>query len=101
VIDAGFDVLNPIQWNAGKHSYGDWKDKCRGRLAMWGGGAQGQSTMPLGTPEDVRKEVFQVAPCLAKDSGFVFCCIHNILAEVPAENVVAMYRAAREATSKR
>jgi len=101
VIDAGFDVLNPIQWPAGKHGYAEWKDKCRGRLSMWGGGAKGQSTMPLGTPDDVRKEVFQVAPCLAKDSGFVFCCIHNVLAEVPAENVVAMYRAARESTSKR
>ncbi len=100
IADAGFDVLNPVQWPAGKNSYEEWKSKCQGRLALWGGGAKGQSTMPLGTPEDVRREVSQVAPCLAKGSGFVFCCIHNMLAEVPAENAVAMYRAARESTSK-
>ena len=98
IIDAGFDVLNPIQWSAGRHSYPAWKDKCRGRLAMWGGGAKGQSTLPLGTVADVRREVEQVAPCLSEDGGYVFCGIHNLLAEVRAENIVAMYRTAREST---
>lgn len=98
VVDEGFDILNPIQWSARRHSYGEWKEKCCGRLLMWGGGARGQSTLPLGTVEDVRREVSQVAPCLAKNGGYVFCAIHNLLAEVPGEKIVAMYQAAREST---
>ena len=100
VIDAGFDVLNPIQWSAGRHGFGDWKAKCRGRLAMWGGGARGQSTLPFGTVEDVRREVSEVAPCLAEGSGFVFCAIHNLLAEVQADKIITMYRSARESVKE-
>lgn len=97
VIESGFDVLNPVQWTAGGHSYREWKDKCRGRIALWGGGVNAQETLPLGTPEDVAREVTEIVPYLRQGGGFVFNGIHNILAEVPARNVVAMYRAAAEA----
>jgi len=94
IIDSGFDVLNPVQWSAGGHSYTEWKDKCRKRIALWGGGVNAQETLPLGSVEDVEREVRDVVAYLRQDGGFVFNGIHNILAEIPGEKVVAMYRAA-------
>ena len=91
IIDAGFDILNPVQWCAGGHSFREWKDVCRKRIALWGGGVDTQTTLPLGTVEDVRREVAEVVSVLAEDSGFVFCAIHNILAEIPPEKILAMY----------
>ena len=93
VIEAGFDVLNPVQWSAGKHSYREWKDKARGRIALWGGGVNAQITLPLGTVADVEREVREVTAYLSQDSGYVFCNIHNILAEISPDKVIAMYRA--------
>lgn len=97
IVDGGFDVLNPVQWSAGKRSFREWKDKCRGRLALWGGGVNTQTTLPRGTMADVEREVTAVVRCLAQDSGYIFCAIHNLLAEVPPEKVVALYRAAAAA----
>lgn len=94
IAESGFDVLNPVQWTAGGHSYSEWKDRTRGRLALWGGGVNTQATLPLGSVEDVGREVHEVVSCLAQDSGYVFCAIHNILAEIAPEKVVAMYRTA-------
>ena len=94
IIDCGFHVLNPVQWTAGGHSYLEWKDKCRNRIGLWGGGVNAQRTLPLGTPADVEREVARIVPCMCRDSGYVFNGIHNILAEVAPENVLAMYRAA-------
>ncbi|MCL4506801.1 MAG: hypothetical protein M1434_02445 [Chloroflexi bacterium] len=94
VIEAGFDVLNPVQWCAGKRSFREWKDKARGRIALWGGGVNSQVTLPLGSVEDVAREATEVARYLKQDNGYVFCNIHNILAEIAPEKVIAMYHAA-------
>ena len=94
IVAAGFDALNPVQWSGGTATYRQWKDKARGRLALWGGGVNTQTTLPFGTVADVEREVGQVVPCLAADSGYIFCAIHNILAEIPPEKVIALYRAA-------
>lgn len=91
VIESGFDVLNPVQWCAGKYSYREWKDKARGRIALWGGGINSQVTLPLGSVDDVRREVAEVTDYLNQDGGYVFCNIHNILAEIAPEKVIAMY----------
>lgn len=96
IVDAGFDVLNPVQWSAGGHSYTEWKDKARNRIALWGGGVNTQSTLPFGTPEEIAEEVRAVVSYMSEDSGYIFCAIHNILAEIPGEKVVAMYEAAAE-----
>lgn len=93
VIESGFDILNPVQWSAGKPTYQDWKDKARGRIALWGGGVNSQTTLPLGSVEDVARETREVTTYLAQDGGYVFCNIHNILAEIPPEKVIAMYSA--------
>lgn len=94
IIDAGFDVLNPVQWSAGGHDYREWKDKSRNRIALWGGGINSQSTLPLGTVDDIQKETEEVCKYLAEDGGFVFNSIHNILAEIPPEKIIAMYKSA-------
>ena len=94
VIESGFDILNPVQWSAGGHSYQEWKEKSRGRIAFWGGGVNSQVTLPLGSVEDVRQETAEVARTMRQDGGYVFCNIHNILAEIAPEKVIAMYEAA-------
>lgn len=96
VIESGFDILNPVQWCAGKHSYREWKDKAQrqqtgGRIALWGGGVNSQVTLPLGSVDDVRREVAEATSYLNQDGGYVFCNIHNILAEIEPEKVIAMY----------
>jgi uroporphyrinogen decarboxylase len=94
ILAAGFDALNPVQWSAGTATYRQWKDKARGRLALWGGGVNTQTTLPFGTVDDVAREVAQVVPVLAADSGYIFCAIHNLLAEIPPDKVCALYRTA-------
>jgi len=94
VVESEFDILNPVQWSAGGHSYQEWKDRARGRIALWGGGVNAQATLPLGTVDDVRRETAQATRSLGQDGGYVFCNIHNILAEIAPEKVIAMYQAA-------
>ena len=95
-IDAGFDILNPVQCSAAgmdpahlKKTYGD-------RIVFWGGGVDTQKTLPFGTPEEVRKEVRSRLEIFAPGGGFVFNSIHNIQAKTPVENVIAMIDAVKE-----
>lgn len=97
IAESGFDILNPVQWPAGGHSYKEWKERVAGRLALWGGGLDTQHTLPHGTLDDVRREVREVVRTLKQGGGYVFCNIHNLLAEVPPEKIIAMYEAAAEA----
>lgn len=94
IVESGFDVLNPVQWPAGGHSYVEWRQKTAGRLALWGGGLDTQHTLPHGSVEDVRREVREVVTAMRAGGGYVFNNVHNLLAEVPAEKVIAMYEAA-------
>ena len=95
LVKSGFDIINPVQWPAGGHSYREWKDKLRGRATMWGGGVNAQQTLTLGTLPEVEQEVRAVVRYCRENGGYVFNNIHNLLAEVPPERVVAMYRAAK------
>ena len=96
IIESEQDILNPVQWSAGKYTYQQWKDKARRRIALWGGGVNSQTTLPLGKVAEIENEVRTVVAYLAQDSGYVFCNIHNILAEITPDKVIAMYRAAGE-----
>ncbi len=96
IADSGFDVLNPVQWSAGERSPAEWKRRAGRRLAFWGGGVNSQVTLPRGREADVEAEVKAVVPVLASGGGYVFCNIHNILAEIAPQNVTALYRAADE-----
>jgi len=95
-VESGFDIINPVQWPAGGHSFREWKDKVRGRASLWGGGVNAQHTLSLGSVEDVEREVREVCAYLRQDGGYVFNNIHNLLAEVPPEKIIAMYRTAGE-----
>lgn len=95
IIDSDFDILNPIQWTAGGHSYKEWKDKARNKITFWGGGVDAQHVLPLLGEKEVEKQVVEVVNYLKKDGGFVFCNIHNITADIKAKNITAMYRAAK------
>ena len=99
-IKAGFDIINPVQVNAKgmdpvhlKKTYG--KD-----LVFWGGGIDTQVTLPYATPQKVREEVLRLCDIFAKDGGFVFNTVHNIQANVPVENIVAMIDAIKEFNGK-
>ena len=95
-IEAGFDIINPVQVNA-KGMYQVHLKKTYGKdLVFWGGGIDTQKTLPYATPEKVREEVLRLCDIFAKDGGFVFNTVHNIQANVPVENMVAMADAIKE-----
>jgi hypothetical protein len=95
-IAAGFDVLNPVQCSAARMNPFDLKSKFGDRITFWGGGVDTQGTLPFGSPQEVREEVRERIRAFGPGGGFVFNAVHNIQALVPAENVLALYRTARE-----
>ena len=94
IIESGFDIINPVQWSAGSQSSRQWKDKVRRRAALWGGGVDTQHTLPLKTTSGVVDEVRQVVGYLAQDSGYIFNSIHNLLADIEPQKIIAMYNIA-------
>ena len=95
-IDAGFDILNPVQCSAAGMAPSELKKEFGERLTFWGGGVDTQRTLPFGTPDEVRKEVCERLKTFGPGGGFVFNTIHNVQARVPIENVLAMYETVRE-----
>ena len=89
-IDAGFDIINPVQINAKGMDPQHLKDTYGDRITFWGGGVDTQKVLSFGSPEDVEKQVQSECEILSKDGGFVFNTVHNIQANVPTENMVAM-----------
>ena len=95
-VEAGFDVLNPIQWTASDMDPGLLKEDFGQDLVFWGGGIDTQKTLPFGTPDEVRAEVKQRIKDFAPGGGFVFTSVHNVQPLVPVENLLAMYESFRE-----
>jgi len=95
-IDAGFDIINPVQVSARGMDPAHLKNTYGKDLVFWGGGIDTQKTLPYSTPEQVREEVLLLCDIFAKDGGFVFNTVHNIQANVPVANIVAMVEAIRE-----
>lgn len=94
-IDMGVDILNPVQVSAKNMEPKRLKEEFGDRLVFWGGGCDTQNVLPNGTVEEVRQEVQARIDAFAPGGGFVFCAVHNIQYDVPPENIVAMYDAAR------
>jgi len=95
-IESGFDIINPVQINAFgmdprklKKEYGD-------KLVFWGGGVDTQGAFAFGTPFQVKEQVKSQCDILNNNGGFVFNSVHNIQANVPFENVIAMLEALKE-----
>jgi hypothetical protein len=95
-IEAGFDILNPVQCSAAGMAPEHLKETFGGRLAFWGGGVDTQQALPFGTPEEVRRQVLARCETFARGGGFVFNSIHNVQARTPVANIVAMIDAVRE-----
>jgi uroporphyrinogen-III decarboxylase len=96
IIEAGFDILNPIQFSAKNMDPVLLKKKYGDRLVFWGGGVDTQKTLPFGSPSEVKAGVAKQMQILKKGGGFVFNAVHNVQAGVPAENFAAMMEAYEE-----
>ena len=92
-IDAGFDILNPVQCSAAGMDPAGLKDRFGDRVTFWGGGVDTQRTLPFGTPEEVRDEVRERLRIFGRGGGYVFNPIHNVQARTPPENLKALYDA--------
>ena len=93
-VEMGVDIINPVQLNAAGMDAHMLKEKYGDKLVFWGGGIETQTTLPKATPEKVREEVKQNLDALAHGGGYVFNTIHNIMGDIPAENIAACYDAA-------
>jgi uroporphyrinogen-III decarboxylase len=98
-IEAGFDIFNPVQCSAKDMEPQRLKREFGKDLVFWGGGVDTQKTLPFGSPDEVYREVRERIEIFALDSGFVFNSIHNIQANIPIPNVVAMFRAIQDSVS--
>ena len=96
MIDDGFDILNPVQASADHMDPRTLKREFGDDLVLWGGGVDTQRTLPFGTPDEVYRQVRERIDILNAGGGYVFSPEHNIQANVPVENVLAMYRAVRD-----
>jgi hypothetical protein len=95
-IEAGFDIINPVQINASGMDPKLLKKKYGDKLVFWGGGVDTQGVFAFGTPAQVKEQVKTQCGILNENGGFVFNTVHNIQANVPFENVVAMLEALKE-----
>ncbi|RKX35348.1 MAG: methyltransferase [Verrucomicrobia bacterium] len=91
IIEMGVDILNPVQTSAAGMDPATLKRDFGDQLIFWGGSCDGQSTLTDGTPEQVSAETRQNVAALGMDGGLVCASIHNIQANVPPENIIALF----------
>ena len=96
-IDAGVDILNPVQTSAKGMDPRLLKDTYGDRLVFWGGGVDTQFTLPFGTPDEVYAQARERISILNRNGGFVFTPVHNVQQGVPAANLLAMFSAIKDA----
>ncbi|MEI6074274.1 MAG: uroporphyrinogen decarboxylase family protein [Verrucomicrobiota bacterium] len=96
LIEAGFDIINPVQTTCkGMEAEGLKADFGRD-ICFWGGGCDTKSVLPQGTPQEIKDHVKRRLEILMPGGGFVFNTVHNILPDVPPQNIVAMFEAVEE-----
>ncbi len=97
IIEVGIDIVNPIQVSCKKMGNTEKLKKEFGKdLVFWGGGVDTQTVLPRGSEEDVKKEVKRRIQDLAPGGGYVFSPVHNIQPEVPPQNLVTAFNAAKK-----
>jgi uroporphyrinogen decarboxylase len=94
LIDIGVDALNPLQVSARNMDPARLKKEFGERLSFWGG-MDTHRLLPFGSPSEVRKEVRKMIDLMGKGGGYILATVHNIQAEVPPENIAAMFEEAR------
>jgi uroporphyrinogen decarboxylase len=95
-IEIGVDILNPVHVRAVGMDPVELKRDFGKDIVFWGGGVDTQHVLPHGTPQEVADDVRRNIEALAPGGGFVFNTVHNIQADVPPPNVVAMWQALRQ-----
>ncbi len=96
LIDAGIEIFNPVQTNSYNMSPNFLKEEFGQDCTFWGGGIETVGTLNVGTPEKVREQVLERLDIFSKRGGFVFNTVHNILPDVPPQNIIAMFDAVKE-----
>ena len=94
MIEAGIDILNPVQTSAANMEPERLKREFGGRIVFWGGGCDTQRVLPYASSEEVRDHVRERLEIFKPGGGYVFTQIHNIQPNVPPDNIIAMLDAA-------
>ena len=100
MIDAGIRIFNPVQTNAYQMEPEFLKKEFGKDCVFWGGGIETVGVLNNGTPQQVRAQVFERLEAFSQGGGFVFNTVHNILPDVPPENIVAMFDAINQFNNK-
>ena len=98
LIECGVDMLNPVQISAAGMDPAELKSRFGDEMVFWGGGCDTQNVLEKGSIEEIRSNVRELAGIFKKNSGFIFNQVHNIMGNVPPENIIAMLDAAYEAS---
>ncbi|MCO6452020.1 MAG: hypothetical protein J5I90_14650 [Caldilineales bacterium] len=96
LIDIGVDCFNTVQTDAADMDAMEMQKRFGNNLTFWGGGVDTHHVLPRGTPDEVREDVRRRMKIFGPGGGFVFSAIHNILGDVPPENILAAFDAAAE-----
>lgn len=99
LIDAGYDILNPVQTSARSMEPEILKREFGKDITFWGGGCNTKSILNRATPDEVYNYCRRMIDIFNKDGGFVFNQEHNIMPDVPPENILAMYRAVKDSAN--
>ena len=94
LIDAGVDIINPVQFSAAKMDSISLKREFGEKITFWGGGVDTQNMLPFGSPDEIAAQVEEQMKIFSPGGGFVFAPVHNIQANVPVENILKVYEAA-------
>ena len=100
LIEAEFDILNPVQINAAGMDSAMLKKEFGGQITFWGGGVDTQKVLAFGSPAEVETQVLRQCEILGRDGGFVFNTVHNMQANVPVANMTAMIGAIKKFNGK-
>lgn len=96
LIEAGYDVLNPVQTTAYQMDPKVLKQEFGKDITFWGGGCNTRTVLNLSKPEEVYDYTRRMIDIFNQDGGFVFNQEHNIMPDVPPENILAMYKAVED-----
>ncbi len=101
LIEAGFDIINPVQISATGMDPQELKNKYGDKVTFSGGGVDTQRVLPFGTPEEVYEQTTKNLGILSKGGGYIFSPVHNIQGDTPVENLLAMYKALNDFNAKK
>ena len=98
-IEAGFDILNPVQCSACGMDPKTLKREFGQHVTFWGGGVDTQGALAFGTPDEVYRQVRERIEIFGAGGGFVFDSVHNVQANTPLANLQAMFRAVKDSAA--